>query len=197
MIQPEDRVLELGVHYGFYASFISNHLKGGAYLGVELQPKSAMYAHSNLSLNGFKNSQILNAAAGSKKGVISYEPFQNGNANVSKNTETKFKMDVVAADDLAQEYGDFTFLKIDVEGFELEVLKGAKKLLSKKPKLAIELHNPFLSKQEIIDIFELIDTENYEGQMFIRPSYQMEKFDKDKAIKSENIVNIFLTPKIN
>ena len=63
--------------------------------------------------------------------------------------------------------------------------------------MAIELHNPFLSKQEIIDIFELIDTENYEGQMFIRPSYQMEKFDKDKAIKSENIVNIFLTPKIN
>jgi hypothetical protein len=56
-----------------------------------------------------------------------------------------------------------TFLKIDVEGFEVQVLQGAKQVLSTRPKLAIEIHTDILSKYgtNVQDLLRLIDLENY------------------------------------
>ena len=52
-----------------------------------------------------------------------------------------------------------TMLKIDVEGFEVEVLRGAARILETRPKLAIELHAPALPTfgNSVEELFALYD----------------------------------------
>jgi FkbM family methyltransferase len=65
------------------------------------------------------------------------------------NPELKFmasEVKVVTMDELIEKHGCPNFCKIDVEGYELEVLKG----LSKKiPKISIEFNSPKLNNQTI------------------------------------------------
>ena len=74
MVNPNDTVLEIGVHHGFTACFISKNIgPKGKFCGVELSPKSALYAQSQLKLNNFgTNYTILNAAASDKEGIINF-----------------------------------------------------------------------------------------------------------------------------
>lgn len=54
-------------------------------------------------------------------------------------------------------------VKINVQGFEVEVLKGAKNILNTKPKLAIAINPNALKKHNssVEDLFDLIDVEKY------------------------------------
>lgn len=192
MLEPNDHVLEVGVHYGFFATFIASHLKEGSYLGVEMQPKAAMYAQSNLGLNRFTNARVINSAGGKESGEIDYVPNINGNASVARGNQTGFKIPVTSIDDIIAKEGPKTFLKVDVEGHEIEVLKGAKNSLKSFSKIAIEIHNTMLSKAQVKELVELISIEDYKGKMFIRPNYQLEEIDVDKIINSPEIVNLFI-----
>lgn len=192
MIDKSDNVLEIGVHYGFFASFIASKINEGRYLGVEMQPKAAMYTQANLKLNGFFNAEIINAAGGSQVGEISYNPHLNGNAIPSKNDKGQFDIPVITIDEIIEREGGFNFLKIDVEGFELEVLKGGRKKLSQFNKIAIEIHNNLLKKNELNELIEILNINSFDGKMFMRPDYKLENIDVDKIIKSNGIVNLFL-----
>ena len=54
------------------------------------------------------------------------------------------------------------FLKIDVEGLEVQVLRGAKKILATRPKLLLEVHVPELrnygcSSNDVLEILKPLD----------------------------------------
>ncbi|MBL4707148.1 MAG: FkbM family methyltransferase [Flavobacteriales bacterium] len=192
MLDSGDKVLEVGVHYGFFASFISAHVTKGKYLGIEMQPKAAMHAQANLSLNEFPNARIINSAGGRESGEIDYVPNINGNSAVSKGGNTGFKIPVLSIDEIISKEGQMNFLKIDVEGHEIEVLKGAKNSLKNFSKIAIEIHNTMLSKAQIKELVELLSIEDFKGKMFIRPNYKLEEIDIEKIIHSPEIVNLFI-----
>ena len=81
---PAEHILEFGVHYGFYACYLASVAKNGAYLGVELDPKAAMYANSQLSLNRFTNrAHVINAAGGANSGAVRLDARTNGNSFVA------------------------------------------------------------------------------------------------------------------
>jgi FkbM family methyltransferase len=56
-----------------------------------------------------------------------------------------------------------SFLKIDIEGAEVDALEGASEILSQQPSLFIELHPTFLPRfgRSMMDIFRYIDPEVY------------------------------------
>ena len=87
---------------------------------------------------------------------------------------------------------------MDVEGYELEVLKGCSRLLSRAPKLALELHIDDLreSGQTLTDIFKLIDIERYVGEMVLRPQdfITLHVFNRF-AIPEKGVINLFLERK--
>ena len=88
-----------------------------------------------------------------------------------------------------------TFIKIDVEGYEYEVLKGAKKILKTRPKLEIEIHTDDLPKYntKVDEILKSIDLSNY--NTWIKwDNYSAPKlYNGQKQIK--NRVHLFAIPK--
>lgn len=205
LLNPNDHVLEIGVHHGFTACYISKNLSlNGRFIGIELSPKSALYAQAQLKLNNFgTNAQIINAAASDKEGVISFNNVENGNAMINVNNTNNF-IKAVTGDSLLKELGHINLLKIDVEGFEINVLKGCKEIINSVPKIALEIHLDSITQYggSVNDIFNLIPLEKYTGRYFwnsgtqyIRPdTHKLTDLEIEK-LPSTGIINLFLTPK--
>lgn len=205
LIQPGDKVLDMGAHHGFFAMIFARWVGDkGLVLGVEANPQNTMIDQAQITLNGFKNLKFINAAAAAGRGKLKMN--RSHNSSVCRNGEDGVLVNCLTGDSLDEQFGPFDVLKMDVEGFEIEALKGCKKLLEHSPKLALEIH--FDQLQEIGktmgDVLSLIDVERYHGSMIVRPLKYNEAIPFDAAIinglKKETAapylaVNVFLEPK--
>ena len=88
-----------------------------------------------------------------------------------------------------------SLLKIDVEGFEVEVLRGASKILSTRPKLAIEIHTQNLGhyNASVEDIFNLIDADEYD--LWIQWKDGEEPIEYDRKVPITELVHLFGFPR--
>ncbi len=89
-----------------------------------------------------------------------------------------------------------SFLKIDVEGFEIEVLKGAKNILKNLPKLAIEIHTENLSSYNtsVNELFELIGVVKYNFWVQWEDEDEPKIYDMKEPITTKR-VHLFAIPK--
>ncbi|MBU1374792.1 MAG: FkbM family methyltransferase [Alphaproteobacteria bacterium] len=88
---------------------------------------------ANALLNGLHNTEVHHAAAGPVRGIVEFptlsleEKANFGTLGFSANTGRTEAVRMLTLDEIAPE--DTALIKIDVEGFETEVLKGAARLL--------------------------------------------------------------------
>ncbi len=142
LVRPGMILVDVGANIGGYALMLAAYLKGeGAIICLEPDPTNLIELRANVAGNHLEPSiTILPVAAGSKDGVISFEPGLNAHAaeNGSMNVEVR------RLDSLSLPQVDF--MKIDVEGFEGSVLEGAQALIERcHPTLFLELHPQLLT----------------------------------------------------
>jgi FkbM family methyltransferase len=150
-LSKNDIVLDVGANIGFISLVVANFVgDGGLVYAFEPHPEIYQILEENIDINSLKNICPMNIALGSKlsKAKI-YEHLNINRASASlfrtKNIdeeESKWQTKVTTIDLLIEKRKIKIpkLIKIDVEGFELEVIKGAKKLLSSQraPALCIE-----------------------------------------------------------
>lgn len=87
-----------------------------------------------------------------------------------------------------------TVLKLDVEGFEGEALKGASELLSRAPKLAVEIHTELLGRYgtSVEEMFGLMSLDRYRVWVQWDERQEPVEFDGRQAITSR--VHLFAVP---
>jgi FkbM family methyltransferase len=153
-----DIVVDIGAHIGLYTIISSNRVgTNGKVIAIEADPGNFEMLNRNIKLNQLTNVIPLNYAAYSKETKIKlYLPsgesgFTKYNTIVSDwaNNEDKFvEVNANTLDYLLQlnhiREEEVNWIKIDVEGAEFEVLKGATNVLSKSKDIALlmELHGP-------------------------------------------------------
>ena len=77
----------------------------------------------------------------------------SGSIDVKQQRGVKKKMETI--DSLLANEPVITYLKADIEGFELEMLKGAEKIIKKhKPKIAITCYHPENDSNKIIALLK-------------------------------------------
>ncbi|MBK9332796.1 MAG: FkbM family methyltransferase [Ignavibacteria bacterium] len=188
-IKKGDKILEIGSGNGFttclFKSITGNE---GIVVGVELVPNNCLIANSMIALNQFEKCHILNFAAYQKSGKENYKNKDNGVLTYSESEETS-KIDTMECDKLIKDYGFFDIIILDVNGFELNVLKGCSELLTSKPKIILnlfEFKTPFNTSnfQEILDI---IDASNYEGLVYIFAENKLVPFDYESLNNSSQV----------
>lgn len=127
-------------------SFLEN-VKGNYHRIYAWEPDSENLASLNRYVTDakIKSVSILPLCVYSEQGTISFDSQGSSTSFVSGNGRTK-----VACDTVDNCCCDSTFIKIDVEGSEMEALKGAAKTIkSNKPKLAVAAYH----RRE--DVFEI------------------------------------------
>ncbi len=153
LVQPGDSVVDCGAHHGF-TTLVLSHLvgSGGKVVAIEALPENHATLTRNLELNGVDNTEAIQAAVGPDGGTVRIAV--SSNAGVTPNRAGE-EVRTVSLDSCVA--GQPTLVKIDIEGLEAEALGGAQRLLSSRPKLAIELHPKQLrligsSVKEVLDL---------------------------------------------
>jgi FkbM family methyltransferase len=151
-----DIVVDIGAHMGRYTIISSKRVgANGKVVAIEADPSNFEMLNSNIKLNQLTNVTTLNYAVYSKETKIKlYLPDEESGYTIYNTimsnrarTEDKFvEVNANTLDHLLQLKGirqeEVNWIKIDVEGAEFEVLKGASNVLSKSKDIAllIEVH---------------------------------------------------------
>jgi FkbM family methyltransferase len=168
-----DIVVDIGAHMGRYTIISSKRVgTNGKVVAIEAHPGNFEMLNRNIKLNQLTNVIPLNYAVYSKETKIKlYVPGEESgytvyNTIMSNRTgnEDKFvEVNANTLDYLLQlnqiREEEVNWIKIDVEGAEFEVLKGATNVLSKSKDIAllIEIHGP----DNYIPVVEFLNLYNF------------------------------------
>jgi FkbM family methyltransferase len=145
-----DTVIDIGAAFGLYTITSSKRVgANGKVIAIEAHPDSFEMLNRNIKLNGLTNVTTLNYAVYSKETKVKIYSNYTIMSERIREEQVKEKFVEVNADTLdsiLQQNGirqeQINWIKIDVEGAEFEVLKGAHNTLSNSKDIAlyIEIH---------------------------------------------------------
>ncbi|MFN3405796.1 MAG: FkbM family methyltransferase [Cytophagaceae bacterium] len=146
-IKEGDVILDIGANIGFTAlNFAKLVGPTGTVYAFEPDPYNYLQLENNWRLNKLMNLKLINIGLGSTHQIVKLKTELEDNRGKNRvdfnATENFAEVSIVTIDDFVKNANiKFVHLiKIDVEGYEYEVLKGAKNVLKVyKPKLFVEI----------------------------------------------------------
>ncbi len=195
IINKNDVVLDIGSNWGYFTCRYSQFIdKGGKVYSFEPFQRLYSLQMKILKLLNIKNVYLFNTALGEnntegflqipKNDLILYDSM--GYLDVGKTVQNnendlaRFKIKTTSIDNFVHEQNIKTidFVKIDVEGFELFVLKGAMDTLNKmKPIFYLETIAKHYQKYNytVADIKTFFDNYNYYGFKSLASSQKLKR----------------------
>ena len=192
IIIPETDTIDIGVYRGVYSYEMAKYSK----MVHAFEPNPIIFKDIELNLGKIiKNINLYNFALSDKENkVLLKVPIRNKNYDKS-NYEEYFQMgratiheqnvmgDIETFEIKSKKLDNFafsnriSFIKIDVEGHEMSVIKGAENTIKQyKPTLLVEIEEKH-SKQKVLDSINYINSLGYES------------FFYDNELKSTNNLN--------
>jgi FkbM family methyltransferase len=149
ILRRGDTFVDVGAHVGYH-SLLARHLVGenGRIFSIDPQPYNCAKLLANAELNGFANVTVMAAAAGDSDDFIALK-------SQSKRDRSRLTLAGPGVNDGAltfivpkitlawlfktHDLHRVTLLKVDVEGFELEVLQGARDAIELVDNVVLEI----------------------------------------------------------
>jgi FkbM family methyltransferase len=198
------RVVDVGAKIGYYLLLFEKYIGSeGKVICIEPSVENLPELKKNIEINRFVNVKLFDVAIGMddgttglrvgiNSGVVDLPDYGQAGKNQGAYQVPLRKLDSLVTDKI-------DFLKIDVEGYEGQVLKGAQEILNRdKPILFLEIHPSIIpefgfSVGQILDDLSSIykETTCYECQPnenidFIK-KISLRYIDKDPLVKVKNI----------
>jgi FkbM family methyltransferase len=149
-LKPGMVFYDLGANIGFF-SLLAARLVGaaGQVFSFEPDPEIAECLRLNIVRNGFINATVIEAGVWSSSGSIHFVPADQSSPDrgvgkfvADENSAAGTPTRCVALDDFARNAPTPDVIKCDVEGAEVEVFRGAEKLLTtRRPLILCEMHS--------------------------------------------------------
>lgn len=146
-VKPGMSCIDVGANIGYFTLLLSDLVgEQGFVEAFEPQPRLCELLQRSISVNGFgRKAQVLQYAvsdvAGS--GTLTEHPRLMGSASLASMSGlpdiSRRQVKVVTLDGLVPRERPIDFVKIDVQGYELRVLRGMKQLILGSPKIAIAM----------------------------------------------------------
>jgi FkbM family methyltransferase len=152
-LRPGMTVLDIGAHHGLYTLLASKRVgPRGRVVAIEPSPRERKRLHRHIRLNFCSNVRIEPVALGKTAAqanlflVKGLEDYCNSLRPPATAAETRtVRVKVISLDELLPRAAgqNVDFIKLDVEGAELDVLQGASRLLQAEPRpvLLVEVYD--------------------------------------------------------
>ena len=140
-LRPSDHFADVGANIGSYTILASGNI-GATSISFEPVPETFMQLQKNIRLNGIEKKVIaFNSGLGSVEGKLH---FTSGHDTVNHVVTDPaqyngqiIEVDIITLDKILAQYAIPSLIKIDVEGFETEVMKGMNTILEDRHLKAI------------------------------------------------------------
>ena len=142
-LRPGDRFIDIGANIGSY-TILASGVAGAKSISIE--PSDEIYSSlkRNVLLNGLSEKvECLNIAVSSKNEELFVTIGRGAKNRVTYDKQNEVKrVESKSLDGILKKNNEASVLKIDVEGFEGEVIEGGKSILEdKKTALVVEISN--------------------------------------------------------
>ena len=204
-IKPGDTVLDIGANIGFYATILSDIVgeKGKIHC---FEPDTTNFNHLKKTTSSYKNIIINNKAVGPKTEKIKI--YTSKELNVDHRTykpeeyDAEIEIDAVSIDDYIKG-AKVDFIKMDIQGFEMEAMKGMKETLKNNPKVKMisEFWPYGLRKagSSVTEYFNLLTNLNFKIEILKENKLEtlnLETVLKLEPLGEEHYFNILVTPNV-
>jgi FkbM family methyltransferase len=170
---PGTVAIDAGAHIGLFTVTMARVVgPQGRVLSFEPTETNARALERTVALNGLDGvvdcrQEALAATRGFAEFYVDEHESSNANSLVRRaGTTGAVRVPTVAIDDVAGEHGaPVSCMKIDVEGTELDVLRGAERTLARDaPALALDVHPAQLGAAggTVAELWDLLDRHGYE-----------------------------------
>lgn len=205
-IKKGDTVLDIGANIGFYAIILSDIVgeKGKIHC---FEPDITNFGHLKKETVSYKNIHINNKAVGPKTEKIKI--YTSKELNVDHRTykpeqyDKEIEIDAVSIDDYLKG-AKVDFIKMDIQGFEMEAMKGMKETLKNNPnvKMISEFWPYGLKKagSSLRDYFTLLKELNFKVELLKDNNLEvltLEKVLQLEPLGEEHYFNILVTPNVH
>lgn len=160
-----DNVIDVGASIGLMSLFASNEIKGSGKV-LSFEPNKERFEFLSHNATQRNNIETFNKGLGEKNEMLKLYTDIHSPSIVSSNRKSnKFEeVEILMLDEVIKgKLGKVKFIKIDVEGFEIPVLLGAKELLKSPdaPIICVEYVKNFQSKnQSNKSLYQFIKDQN-------------------------------------
>ena len=183
LVRPGDVVFDVGANFGWFTSLLARRVRpGGKVHAFEPLPAFAAMTRDIIAINELEDTvELTNEGLGSASGEFTVYTFKDlphghasatdlGRADAVPHTCRITTLDYYVA---TRRIARIDFMKVDVEGHELEVFKGANQTLSAKhaPIIAFEINRQCLQHRGVApgQVFSLLREHGYAHFWAINP----------------------------
>jgi FkbM family methyltransferase len=209
LLQSTDVFVDVGANIGFYAC-MARHA-GKQAIAVEPQAGNLRYLYSNLLANGWGDTEVFPMGLGSASGLVTLYGFSSTGASLipgwaGASQRTQRVIPVTTLDTLLGNRfpRKKLFIKIDVEGVEYEVLKGADTVLASAPKpvwiveICLKEHYPDGMNPKYEDTFRIFWERGYQASTAERDPRPVTPEDVADQVRTgrnrSGVINYIFTP---
>ena len=135
----------------------------------EPMPALAHVIRRSIEFNKDHKIFLIDKAAGDKDGKVLMQDNNNSRVTTTEYPGDIVEIEITTLDKELALLQKVDFIKIDVEGYEIHVLNGAKELIKKfRPVLLIEVHPMYLEhyNEPVSDIMTFLEENNYDIKYF-------------------------------
>lgn len=160
ILQKGDVFIDVGAHGGLYTILASKKVGSkGQVISVEPNPENLKFLKLNIKLNKLKNVSIIPKAADEIKRKIALFYRSEDTALTSTLRSTKsskcIEVETTTLDRITERFDSIKMIKIDTEGYDIKVLKGAKRTLLKSHYLVVEQNTSDIVESLVSSGFDL------------------------------------------
>jgi FkbM family methyltransferase len=205
IVAPEGgHAIDVGASVGLHTLALGRAIgSGGRIDAFEAEPRLEKYLDKTFHLNGLSMVRLHRCAIGAEESsaqfhvakTIGHSSLYNLGGDAERETVT---VDVKTIDDILDDDAKVDVIKIDVEGAELDVVRGADRVLRRSPNVAVlaecgpsHLARIGVSLEEWLDVFFQY---GFIGYAIAEPSGQLYKLDVSWLAAQHSVNIIFVRP---
>jgi FkbM family methyltransferase len=194
LLRPGDTVLDCGCNQGFNSLIYSSMVGGsGTVIGFDPYPLNIAISRFNAALNHKTNIDFVEAGISGKRVASVASTLEQCVILNDQNAPDLTEIQLLPLDEYASLKPGY--VKIDIEGAEIDALAGATEIIRQMPSFYIELHPGFLPRfnRNPMDLFKYIDLDKYQCFINYPRMPALSIYDMEFEIK-ENCA-LFLIPR--